>query len=286
VLVDGDGNYWFRQSWLGTANRCNERGRLSLIHPEEGSNEAATVGTCTHAAVQAVLEKKIEPSEAPEWVYDWSLHHCATNTIKWLHWSLPSQIADHAVRCTRAFVRELLPHIPPGGQCEVEFKVPLFEFKGHTVGITGTADYIPPEPVLYDWKTATRKFDQRVKQRTDIQPTVYSVAAIHGAFGGEWSWPVKFKYGVMIRGREAATTQLVTVQRTQAHEGWLVDQMRTYLNMATALGVTDTHWPRDEDHYLCNATWCPWWSMCKGARLTTDQDNWSAGSQPGASWSA
>lgn len=285
MLVDEQGDIWFRQSWLDTANRCGERGRLALIYPEEGSNDAATVGTCTHAAIEAVLSKVIEPEHATEWVYEWSLDHCGTANIRWVGMSLPSHIADHAVRCTRAFVRELLPHIEPGGQTEATFKIPLFEYKDHQVGITGTADYIPPSPVVYDWKTGSRKFDQRIKQRTAIQPTVYAVAAVHGAFGPGFTWPVTFRYGVMIRGREKATTQLLDVQRTHAHEGWLIDQLRTYLNLASGLGMSTT-WPRDEDHYLCNETWCPWWSMCKGARLTTDQDNWSAGHQPAAGRSA
>ena len=276
MVVDENGDIWFRQSWLDTANRCNERGRLALVFPEETSNDAAAVGTCTHAAIQAVLDKTLQPEDAPEWVYEYGLNHCATEPIRWVSYTLPSQVADHAVRCTTAFVRELLPHIEPGGQTEVAFKVPLFEWRDHTVGITGTVDYVPPVDPLHDWKTSSRKFDQRIKQRTAIQPTVYATAAVHGAFGRPFEWPVVFRYGVMIRGREKATTQLFDVQRTHGHEGWLIDQMRTYLNLAHALGVTEATWPRDEDHFLCNETWCPWWSMCKGARLTTDQDNWSA----------
>jgi len=285
VQVDENGDIWFRQSWLDTANRCNERGRLSLIHPEESSNDLAAMGTCVHAAIEKVLSRELPPDHSCEWLYEHALTYAAVEPIKWVAWTLPGQFADHAVRCLRAFNLQLLPHIEPGGQTEVEFKVPLFTFKDHTVGIKGTVDYVPPTDPLHDWKTASRKFDQRIKQRTAIQPTVYAVAAAHGAFGRPFEWPITFRYGVMIRGRETATTQLLDVQRTHAHEGWLIDQMRTYLNVATALGTTTT-WPRDEDHYLCNETWCPWWSMCKGARLTTDQDNWSVGFQPAAGRSA
>jgi hypothetical protein len=276
VQVDANGDIWFRQSWLDTANRCNERGRLALIHPEEGSNDLAVCGTCTHAGIEAILSKQLDPHDAEDWVYEWALRYCEDNPIRWVSWTLPAHIAEHAARCTKAFTRGLLPHIEPGGQTEVEFRLPLFMWKDHQVGITGTVDYVPPSHShLIDWKTASRKFDQRIKQRTAIQPTVYATAAVNGAFGPGFEWPITFRYGVIVRGREVATTQLLDVQRTHAHEGWLIDQMRTYCNMAAALG-TDTHWPRDEDHYLCNETWCPWWSMCKGARLTTDQDNWSA----------
>ena len=51
--------------------------------------------------------------------------------------------------------------------------------------------------------------------------------------------------------------------------------MRTYVELADAMGF-EKHWPRDEDHYLCNEVWCPWWSICKGARLSQEQDLWSA----------
>ena len=140
--------------------------------------------------------------------------------------------------------------------------------------ITGTSDYVVP-PYIYDWKTASRRFDQRVKQRTTIQPTVYATAAVHGAFGAPLEWPVRFTYGVMVRGRETATTQLIDVQRTHAHEEWLKDQLLTYLNMLTVFGPK-APWPHDEDHYLCSEKWCPVWSMCKGARLSTGDDNWAA----------
>ena len=275
MQVDESGNIWFRQSWLDTANRCNERGRLSLVHPEQTTSDLAAMGTCTHAAIEQLLSKKLDASDIEDWVYQFSLEHAATEPIRWHAWTLPAQLADHAVRCTRAFVRELLPHIEPGGQTEVKFQVPLFEWQGRQVGIEGTVDYVPPTDPLYDWKTASRKFDQRVKQRTAIQPTVYTVAAAHGAFGEPRRWPIPFRYGVMVRGREKATTQLVDVQRTHAHEGWLIDMIRTYLNLAAALGMT-AEWTRNDDHYLCNETWCPWWSMCKGARLSTDDNNWVA----------
>ena len=274
-MVDEDGSIWFRQSWLDTADRCLERGRLALVLPtwNEASNDAAVIGTGTHAAIQMVLDKTITPDQAGHAAYTETMNYCEGNEVRWTRWELPGQLAVHAQRCAEAFVRELLPHVEPGGQTEVEFKVPLFERYGHTVGITGTSDYVTR--TIYDWKTGSRKFQQREKQRTAIQPTVYAVAAAHGAFGEEFQWPVTFRYGVMIRGNEKATTQLFDVQRNHAHEGWLFDKLESYMDLAKALGTT-RHWPRDEDHFLCNEVWCPWWSACKGARLSTEQDIWSA----------
>jgi hypothetical protein len=275
MRIDDDGGIHVRQSDLDTFNRCNERHRLLLNHPEVASNDAAVSGTCTHAAIEALLTGKITARDIEQWAYEYSLRYCQDNEVRWVTWTLPAHVAAHASRCAVGFVKGLLPHIEPGGQCEATFDVPLMTFKDRQVFITGTTDYVPPIQRLYDWKTASRRFDQRVKQRTAIQPTVYAVAAVHGAFGAPFEWPVRFTYGVMVRGREAATTQLVDVQRTQAHEGWLKDQLLTYLNMLTVFGPL-APWPRDEDHYLCNEKWCPVWSMCKGARLSNDEDTWAA----------
>jgi hypothetical protein len=275
VLVDEAGDIWFRQSWLDTAQRCNERGRLALTDPDETTNDLALIGTAAHAAIEQVLNKEIEPKAAGEYAYSRAISLCDEIEVRWSKHTLPGQLGQHARRCADAWVREIMPAIELGGRTEVDFKVPLFDWDGHTVGITGTVDYLPPTPIIIDWKTASRKFYQRDKQRAAIQPTVYATAAARGAFGDGYEWPITFRYGVMVRGNERATTQLLDVQRTHAHEGWLLDMIETYLNLATALGV-QRKWPRNEDHYLCNQDWCPWWSRCKGARLSTEQDRWSA----------
>lgn len=276
MLVDAEGAIWFRQSWLDTANRCAERGRLAITKPEwsEPSNDAAVIGTGTHDAIRAVLCGEITPSAVGQYAYASTLRFCAENGVRWVQWTLPGQLADHAKRCAEAWSHEIRPSVALGGPVELEFKVPLFEWKGRQVGVTGTVDYVDPNGVIYDWKTASRKFDQRIKQRTAIQPTVYATAAVHGGLGKVREYPVTFRYGVMVRGNDKATTQLIDTRRTHAHEGWLLDQLNSYLDLAEGLGV-ERRWPRDEDHFLCNEKWCPWWAACKGARLSASQDQWS-----------
>ena len=89
-----------------------------------------------------------------------------------------------------------------GGLVEVDFAVPLFESRDRTVGIKGTIDYAAPDGTLYDWKTTSKKYDQRDKQKAAIQPTVYATAAMHGALPSEYryEYPIRFHYGVMVRG--------------------------------------------------------------------------------------
>lgn len=277
MLVDADGAIWFRQSWLDTAMRCNERGRLSLVKPEFAlaTSDAALIGTAAHAAIAEVLNNELGAAHIGDSARAHALSLCETEEVYWTKWTLPGQLADHARRCAMAWASTICPHVAPGGLVEHEFRIPLFEVAGRTVGITGTVDYAAPDGTLYDWKTASKKYNQREKQRAAIQPTVYAVAAMHGALGElPYQYPIRFHYGVMVRGEAAATTQIIDVMRTHAHESWLIDHLRTYVDLADGLGVMRP-WPRYEDHYLCNATWCPWWSICKGARLSPGQDTWS-----------
>jgi hypothetical protein len=278
VLVDEAGDIWFRQSWLDTAFRCNERGRLALVYPEfDGmDNDAALIGTAAHAAIAAVLEGEEDPAtigaRAVRECHDLTKDPA---TIHWTKWTLPLQLAGHARRCAEAWASDIYPGLALGGMVEVEFCVPLFEVRGRRVGIKGTIDYAAPDGTLYDWKTSSKKYNQREKQKAAVQPTVYAVAAMHGALGElQYQYPIRFHYGVMVRGESKSTTQLVDVLRTRNHEAWLIDHLRTYVDVADGLGVKRP-WPRNEDHYLCNSTWCPWWSVCKGARLTDDENNWS-----------
>jgi len=277
MLVDTDGSIWFRQSWLETAMRCNERGRLALVQPEfaAATSDAALIGTATHAAIAAVLTADCDPAQIGEHAHTEALKLCETEQVQWTKWTLPTQLAAHASRCAQAWVRTIQPFVTPGGKVEHDFKVPLFQQRGRTVGLAGTIDYASPDGTLWDWKTASKKYDQRGKQRTAIQPTVYATAALHGALDGEWPYryPILFHFGVMVRGEATATTQVVDVMRTKAHESWLTDHLRTYVDLADAMGVKRP-WPRNEDHYLCNSVWCPWWSMCKGARLAARDDEW------------
>lgn len=275
MLVDENGAVWFRQSWLDTALRCAERGRLALVKPEwdEALNDAALIGTATHSAIQWCLEEGCDFEAIGQVAYDSAIALCETSDVRWTKWTLPGQLAEHARRCAEAWYREIRPSVPLGGRCEVEFEVPLFESRGRQVGIKGMTDYIGPDLVIRDWKTASKKYAQREKQRANIQSTVYATAANHGAFGPGYRWPVIFEFCVMVRGEASATTQVVDVQRVHAHELWLLDLIQGYMDLAEGVGVQRS-WPRNDDHYLCNEQWCPWWSMCKGARLSTAENTW------------
>jgi hypothetical protein len=276
MIFREDGSVWFRQSWLDTALRCGERGRQAIVRPEwdQATSDSAAIGTAAHAGIEAVLNHEINPKDIGDYAANAAVELTRTETINWTKYTTPGELAAHASRCAEVWRSDIYPSVPLGGRAEVEFEVPLFTRPdGRVVGLKGMIDYIPPTSGLWDWKTAARAYN-RDKQRFAIQPTVYAAALIYGGLGSQTEWPVRFTYGVMIRGEKNAKAQILEVQRSASHVGWLTDHLNTFVTMAEKLGL-DTPWPRDDDHFLCSQKWCPWWSVCKGARLTDAEDRWN-----------
>jgi hypothetical protein len=275
MIFDDDGSVWFRQSWLDTAMRCGERGRNAIVRPEwdQAYGDSALIGTAMHHAAEQNLNGTISDDEVAQAAFEKALQLCETETVKWTKWSTPGELAAHAERCAVGWLEGIKPSVELGGQTEVEFKVPLFTRpNGRVVGIKGQIDYIEPSGLPWDWKTAARAYNQREKQLSAVQPTVYTTAIVKGGLASV-DVPLTFRYGITIRGERQAKPQIVEVTRYASHIDWLIDNLNTYVTMGERLGL-DVPWPRDDDHYLCSATWCPWWSACKGARLTPEQVSW------------
>ena len=246
--------------------RCNERGRLALVHPEfdEAISDSALIGTAAHAAIAAVLNGEIEAADIGASASAEALKLCKEEPVHWTKWTLPGQLAGHASDAPRHGLGTSSPPSCPAARSSTSSGSPSSNSGADTVGLTGTIDYAAPDGTLWDWKTSSKKYEQRGKQRTAIQPTVYATAAMHGALDGEWpyQYPIKFYFGVMVRGEaQRPRRRSCRSMRTKAHEAWLTDHLRTYVDLADAMGVKRP-WPRNEDHFLCSSTWCPWWSAC------------------------
>jgi hypothetical protein len=267
MIFDTDGNIWIRQSWLDTAMRCAERGRLATVAPEWDSmdSDSALIGTGAHYGIEQSINLGVY-GEIGEIAHNWIMAY--DREIKWTKYRTLAELADQSAQCAIAWRDGIMPHVDlEGATTEVPFRMVIFTLPdGRTVGITGTIDLVGHEP--WDWKTAARAYNQREKQRHAIQPTIYCEALVKGGLQTEmeWRYPLDFNYGVMIRGAKSAKPQIVTVTRTQAHFSFAADRIRTYVDLALNFGLQKP-WPRDDDHFLCNPTWCPWWSICKGARL-------------------
>lgn len=175
------------------------------------------------------------------------------------------------------FLDEIASHVTKGGRCEQKFGVKLFDLPEDSVlpfdaqpsvWLGGTIDYIDPNGVVWDWKTAARKYSQGEKQRQSIQATAYAIACVENG----WSpgYPVEFKYGVMTRAKKSVG-QVVPIVRTQQHVDWFKHQVQSVVEPMMSIGF-EKNWMANDQHGLCSEKWCPYWSICKGSRLS-DQDN-------------
>jgi hypothetical protein len=280
LIIDDDGSMWFRQSWLDTAMRCPEEGRLATVKPEwDITSDAAIVGTGAHAGIEKVI-KGADPAHIGDLAHENVM--TTEEPFRFVQHDNRESMARQAAACAIAWRRDILPHLNlEDAQAEVEFKVPLFEHRGRTIGIKGTCDLAPNAPELLDWKTSKRPYKQSEKQRWAIQPTIYALAAIKGGIRSdiEYSWPLEFTYGVMVKTAKP-TGQLVTVQRTEQHAEWAMHRLRTLADLAIDFGF-DKPWPQiDDSNYLCSATWCAFHPICRGAFLRDGHDRWEPLAMP------
>lgn len=273
MIIDTDTNsIWFRQSWLDTAFRCPERGRQAIVKPEwdEMTSDSALIGTAVHHGIEQFLHGHIASpagiaGEAEQFLSDFD------EPVKWTKYEQFGDLVQQADVCANGWVRDILPNLPnlDDAKPEVTFKIPLWSQYGYTVGITGTIDLIA-DGQLWDWKTSAREYRAREKQKYAIQPTIYTMAALNSDLVSADSFPMAFTYGIMVRGSEPKG-QVLTVMRHQGHADFATKRMMQLVELFVMFGL-DRTWPMNDDHFLCNSTWCPWWSICKGAHLSAAHD--------------
>jgi len=261
---------FIRQSWLGDALMCPERARLSALHPESRKeNDSAMMGTAVHAGIENVLREEIGTQDIAErsvWAFRSSEQHLLaegkeiniTNTE-------PRNWDKHIASMAEAWARDIYPHVPLGGEPEFKFSTQVGMIDDYELHFEGTMDYFHQESI-WDWKTAARKYYEAEKQSQNIQSSIYTKAAVEM---GLIDYPATFKFGVMIRNA-SSTGQIVSVNRTEAHGNWIVEQAtalaRTVLmyNNNTSGG----RWLANDQHFLCSQRWCPVWDKCKGSYIT------------------
>lgn len=273
MIIDHNTNsIWFRQSWLDTAFRCPERGRQAVVKPEWDSmtSDSALIGTAVHHGIEQFLHGHIDTptqiaGEAETYLDSFN------EEIKWTKYETQSELKEQADVCSRGWVDDILPNLPnlDDAQPEVTFKIPLWSQHGMTIGITGTIDLIA-DGQLWDWKTSARAYNARDKQKNAIQPTIYAMAALNSDLINQTSFPINFTYGIMIRGTKPKG-QILSVTRHEGHADFATKRMMQLVDMYMMFGL-DRTWPMNDDHFLCNSTWCPWWSICKGTHLTAAHD--------------
>ena len=275
-----------RQSWLDTATRCPEEGRLAVLNPDLGvTTDEAVLGTGAHWAIEQVIEGNLDPADIAHGV-EYFFHHVNEEEYRFVKRASLDEIIAVSSNCADAWVRDIMPHVPlDGAVCEHHFDVQIDEVAvppgkeipegDWAIHITGTADLAPKvDSELWDWKTSGRSYSQKDKQKWAVQPTIYAAAAVLGGFPDDvtYTWPTTFKYGVMVKLAKTARGEITTVQRTQNHWDWVHRKIKSFVDLAIHFGF-NRPWPMiDEKNFLCSATWCDFYSSCRGASIPTSDD--------------
>lgn len=257
-------NAYVRQSWIGDALMCNERGRQGMLRPEWSlPNDATILGTAVHAGIAAVLLGESSATAVARTELERLIDEPFMR-VKYENY----QLFEYAEALCDEWEKEIAPTLGKVLFVEKEFEFLLDRYDDPQVGKTinvwgkGTIDCIT-DTAVWDWKTAARKYSAKEKQSQAVQPTMYCAASVDA---GWHEYPVTFKYGVMVRGGKAQT---VLIHRNESHVDWLREQVRPLVRTACLVG-TDYSWVKNDTHYLCSATWCPWWSICKGSKLSPE----------------
>lgn len=273
-ISDDGSTITFRQSWLNTAFLCPERGRLDAITESDSTTDEAFIGTASHAGIEAVVNGA-SIAEGRAAVRDEYRINPEAEQIRFVKRGSIAECIDMSERCFDAWVRDIMPIAPlEGAKAEVAFSQPIMEYRGMLVVVEGTADLVPATGnVVWDWKTSNSEYNQKDKQKWATQPTMYGWVAALGAMGRtDFTLPIEFKYGVMVKRVKECRGQIVTVQRTANHVAWLEHRMKAMVDLYLDYGL-DKPWPMvDEKNYLCSAKWCDFYDECRGKFITMDND--------------
>ena len=255
---------YVRQSWLGDMAICPERARLGHVRPDlRTGSDATIIGTALHAGIEYVLQfpegqtfEQMKTVVNREYgLLEAGQAYKKTNIDQE---KIPAYLESMCI----SFYENILPHVEQGGEVEKYFQAPLgIDINGYGVWLEGTMDYITPSGVIWDWKTSSRIYNIKEKQKSAVQPTVYAEAAVQ--LGLCPDDPEQFKYGVMVR-TETPKHQIAVVERTQQHGLWLRHLVRGAVTSALKTGYDD-NWFMNDSSTLCSQAWCSYWDICKGA---------------------
>lgn len=277
MRVAEDGKIWVRQSWLNDIMICPERARLGVTLPDwRIGSDATHIGTSVHAGIEHFLTNDdahgafgIAMQELDKLIETEPFRINSTSGV--------DDMRRYVDVLMNTFFDDIAPSVVLGGVCEQKFGVKLYDLPVDeslpfdaqpAVWLGGTIDYIDPNGVIWDWKTAARKYSQGEKQKQAIQASAYALACVENGWSPEY--PVRFNYGVMTRTSKSAG-QIVPVVRTRQHIDWFKRQVNGVVQSCTTLGF-DTPWLANDQHGLCSEKWCPYWSICKGSQVS-DIDN-------------
>jgi hypothetical protein len=279
-----------RQSWLGTMIECQEkarRGALPADHPQAVTwvdSDASVTGSAVHQVIEDAVDL-LEEHEVVVPVVDlygmfdeafdnllerhqvWSEQGLVwedrddENQVVWVKRRRPETARAFGHSCLAKWGNHILPTLSPVA-CEYGFgNLVLMDEPERLVTVSGTVDYIDRRMGLVDWKTSSRNYEPWEKERWNVQATVYCWAKRQLVL----PYADTFTFVVMV-DNASPTPQVITVERGPEWDGWLEDQIRSFLPLMEANAPV---WPKLDNHALCGPKWCEAWDTCKGARIVS-----------------
>lgn len=261
-IVENEKVIYLRQSWLNDVIICPERARFKIVAPHmSGASDATIMGTAVHHAIETVLAGGHPSLMVETALTHWE--HLKTQPYKTTSLDPDKGEAQITSMC-QAFIDDILPNVVLGGSIEMPFKVPTNLAVGdYDIWYEGTMDYVDPNGVVWDWKTASRPYYLKEKQSQSIQATVYAHAV---ATLGMTAYPVEFRYGVMLR-QEKPKAQIGVLSRTHEHNDWLMHTIKPIVQSAMVMSA-ERNWIMNDTSALCSEKWCDYWSLCKGSHIS------------------
>ena len=256
---------YVRQSWLGSYLICPQRSRYDLTMPAlRRGSDATAIGTALHSSIEGYLggEYSTEEDMLERAKREVALE-LARPDLRLSKISADKMTLDMCVESmVNAWWTGIRPTVALGGLIEHKFKAPLVVGGDTELWLEGTMDYIAPDGTIWDWKTSTRPYSAKDKQKHSHQATCYVAAARQLGLVDNASDPTPFRFGVMVR-QITPKSQIVTVERGPSQVEWLKRQVASVITTANHIGV-EHEWAINDQHNLCSPMWCDYWTVCKG----------------------
>lgn len=266
---------YVRQSWLGDALICPQRSKYAISMPSmRRGSDATAIGTSVHAGIEQYLTGELGDLDSFQEYVHATMKVELDKDIKLTGLTDdPENLKACVDSMTQGWWDDIRPLVPMGGLVEHKFSTPLDvnASNGYGIWLEGTIDYVGPDGSLWDWKTSSRTYYGKEKQKQSHQATAYITACRKLGLIPDDDNPSVFRFGVMVR-QPTPKTQIVTVTRGSSQVHWFRRQVTSVVNTAVqSWGIPD--WPMNDQHNLCSSKWCDYWSVCKGAHwLESDLD--------------
>ncbi len=249
-----------RQSWINTFLSCPEKARqerYKLVKQKESSDLLR--GNAVHAALEfaggspSVVELEDLHQLAEDYVHTYS-----SEVEVWRHEY--DKLLDTVMANISVWYSEL--YIPgadraedpllPAVSVEEPFEKSLGTRGNINLILTGTADWVAEDGVIWDWKNPSRFYEPWEKKRWDIQSHAYCYALDK----------TEFKLCVLANGQ----LQIIEIERTEQHKNAFLELC--WSMVPTIMSDAET-WPQNWEGYHCSPLWCPVWQAgkCRGEHL-------------------